>query len=181
MGVIDISPLIKYAVMVVAFVAFCVGLIAYGSHRKQLEWDAAVGVQAVEAAENVIKAAQNTARIESEFQKKLEAQKRRTRVVTKEVKVYVEGPSEKCVVSAEFERVFDRISGLHNASEDSVPTAPSAPRVPADVSDAPLTDAAILGAYQNAVIELYGLWDTYAALRDWTRTNYELSKEGSGR
>ena len=31
------GPLVKYGLIVAAFLAFCVGLIAYGSHRKQLE------------------------------------------------------------------------------------------------------------------------------------------------
>lgn len=37
------GPLIKYGLIVLAFIAFCVGLIAYGEHRTQLEWNAHSG------------------------------------------------------------------------------------------------------------------------------------------
>lgn len=175
------GPLIKAVVVFIVVVGVAIGLIVYGSSLKQKEWDAAIAVQAIASAEAVIAAAQNTARIESEFQKKLDAQKIRTKIVTKEVVKYVDSPTTKCVLSPEFERVFDVVSGMHDPGTDGVPAATSPTGAPPLVSDAPLADATVLAAYQDAVTQLNGLWDTYAALRDWTRTSYALSKDAAGR
>lgn len=175
------GPLIKYGLIVVAFLTFCAGLILYGENRRQLEWDASVAEQQMATGENIVKNAQNTARIESEFQRQLDAQANRVRVVNKEVKVYVESPTEKCLVSPEFERVFDALSRMHEPSADSLPAAPDPTGAAAVVPRAPLTDAAILAAYQLAVVELFNLWDTYAALVEWVRSSRAIAAEGAGR
>lgn len=161
--------------------AVAIGLIAYGQHRKQLEWDAAVAVQAVEAAENLIKNAQNTAKIEVELTKMKQKLASKVKVVTKEVRVYVEGQSSKCIITPEFERVFDSISRMHSASEDSMPptSGPSGAAVVA--SDAPITDAAVLSAYQGAVVELYSLWDSHTQLVNWVVSSHKIAMEGAGR
>jgi hypothetical protein len=175
------GPLVKYGLIVAAFLAFCVGLIAYGSHRKQQEWDAAIAVQAVHAAQDVIKAAENTARVEREFSQTLHAQAERVKIVTKEVKIYVEGPSKKCPVSPELEHAVDTVSRMLDAPADSVPAATGPPGAIAEPPETQLTDVALLSAYEHAVVELDSLWDTYAALVEWTRSSYELAKEGAGR
>lgn len=181
MGAIDISPLIKYGVMAAMVVAVVVGLVLYGESRKQQEWDAAVAVQAVEAAENVIKAAEATAKLQAEYEKKLRTQAAKVRTVTKEVKVYAESQASKCVVTPEFERVFDTVSRMRSASEDGMPTPGSTPGTAVVPAGTPITDVAILSAYQGAVVELYRVYDAYDALRVWVRTSYEIAKEGAGR
>lgn len=153
----------------------------HGRQAVQEAWDAAVARQAMDAAETVIRAAENTARIESDFQKRLDAQAARVKVVTKEVKVYVESPAKKCELSPEFERVFDAVSGLHHASADSVPAAADAPGAAAVLPQTPVTDAEILQVHQLSAVELANLWDTYSALRDWVRSSHAIAREGAGR
>ena len=177
-----------------AFLAVCGGLIAYGSHRKQIEWDAAISVQAVEAAANVIREAENTARVEQAFAKTLAEHDAQVKIVEREVQVYVQGKSKKCPVSPELERAVDAVSGMLDASKDGVPSAAGAAGAitespEASIADAedipippaePLTDDALLLAYENAVVELDTLWGTYAALVEWVRSSYALERTASG-
>jgi hypothetical protein len=174
------GPLIKYGAMAVAFVGFCLGLILYGEHRRQLEWDAAIATQAIASAQTVITAAENTARVETKFVRQAAKTKVVTQTIEKEVIRYVEGPSQKCVVSPEFERAFDTVSRVPDAPADGVPAAPSAPGVVAESPEAPVTDAAVLFAYQDAIDELDALWDTYHALVEWVRTSYAIQTAGGG-
>ena len=138
-------------------------------------------MQAVHAAQEVIKAAENTARVEREFSKTLQDQAQRVRTVTKEVKIYVEGPSKKCPVSPELEHAVDTVSRMLDTPADGVPAPASPTGAAPEPPEAQLTDVEFLQAYQHAVVELDALWDTYAALVEWTRSSYDLAKEGAGR
>jgi|GEM_PF-7133121 len=153
----------------------------HGREAIQQQWDAAIASQAMDAADTVIEAAEETARIEKDLSKHEQIHDERVRVITKERITYVEKEPQHCLVTPEFERVFDRISRLHDPTEDSLPAAADSARATAQSSSAQLADAEILAAYQHAVVQLFALWDTYQALVDWVRTSHEIAKEGAGR
>lgn len=175
------GPLLKVAGVAVLILALIGMGEWHGRQAVQQEWDAAITEQQMATGENIVKNAQNTARIESEFQRKLEAQAARVRIVNKEVKVYVESPSTKCDISPEFERVFDAVSRMHEPSADGLSATPDAPGAALELPGARVTDAEILQAYQLAVVELFNLWDTYHALVAWTRSSYAVANDGAGR
>lgn len=153
----------------------------HGRKAVQQQWDAAVSRQAMAAANTVIQAAQNTATIETKYDGTVRAQTERVRVVTKEVVKYVESPAQKCTESPEFVRAFDAISRLSWDPADRLPSPADATGAPATTPEAPVTDAAVLAAYQRAVVELAALWDAYAALVEWTRSSHTIAKAGAGR
>jgi len=167
----------------------------HGRQDVQERWDAAIAVQAVAAAESVIQAAENTARVEQAFAQTLAEHDANVKTVEREVKVYVQGKSKKCPVSPDLEHAVDSISVLLDAPSDRMPASarstgavteppeastPAAEIVPA-VPVVPLTDDVLLLAYEHAVTELDELWIVYAALVEWTRTNYTLQVEAAGR
>jgi hypothetical protein len=175
------GPLAKILGAVVAMAA--VFGLGYWEGRAAIQeaWDAAVTRQAMDAVDTVIRAAENTARIEAEFQRQLDAHASKVQIVRKEVKVYVETPATKCVLTPEFERVFDAVSRVRDAGTDGLPAAGESPGAAVVPSDAVLTDATVLLAYEGAVVELFALWDTYSALRDWVRSSHVIETEGAGR
>ena len=159
-----LSPLLKYGLMLAAFLAFCAGLILYGEHRKQIEWDASITEQAVKTAEEMIAAARVTARIETKYIRIKGATKIVTEIQEKEVIRYVESPSQKCQLSTDFVSTFDGLSGLLDAGSDGLPPAALSTGAPAPGAQTALTDAEVLQAYQRAVQQLSDLWTAYAAL-----------------
>jgi hypothetical protein len=172
-----LGKILGLAVLVLALVGFGEW---HGRKAVQLRWDATVSVQAVEAAQSVIAAAENTAAIERKFADTLREHDAQVRIVEKEVTVYVQGKSPKCPVSPQLEHTIDTVSRLLDTSTDSLPAAASAPRGVAEPPQADLTDAALLQAYEHAVEELSDLWNTYAALVEWTRSSYAVAREASG-
>ena len=168
-----------------AALALVAGLIGLGEwHGRSAvhkAWDVAIAQQAMRAAATVIEAAENTARIETDHAAALRARADQVRIVHQEVIRYVEAPHAPCVVTPEFERVFDDVGRLHHAPADGL-SAAAGPAGPAD--DAPgarPTDAEILAAYESAVTQLYALWDTYTALVQWVSTSHGIAQEGAGR
>jgi len=164
----------------------------HGRQDVQERWDAAIAVQAVAAAESVIQAAENTARVEQAFAQTLAEHDANVKTVEREVKVYVQGKSKKCPVSPDLERAVDSISGLLDAPSDRMPASarstgavtepPEAGTAAVEIVPAlPLTDDVLLLAYEHAVTELDELWIVYAALVEWTRTSYALQVEAAGR
>ena len=133
------------------------------------------------AASTVIRAAEETAKIETRYDATVRAQAERVRIVTKEVVRYVDSPSPKCLESPEFVRLFDALSRMPGNPPDGLPSPADATGAPAPAPEAPITDAAVLAAYQGAVVELAALWDAYAALVEWTRASYAIALSGSGR
>jgi hypothetical protein len=175
------GALIKWGGLAVGVLALC-GVIFYqGMAFTQTRWDAAVAQQQMAAGENIVKNARNTAAIESQYQKTIDAQARRVRQLTKEVQAYADSPTNKCELSPEFVTVFDALSRLHEPPTDGVPAAADPSGAPADLPEAPVTDAEVLEIHQLAVVELANLWDTYAALRDWVRTSHVIAEAGAGR
>lgn len=175
----------------------------HGRRAVHQQWDAAISRQAMHAAENVITNAENTARVETTFERTKQARAERVRTVEREVIKYVESPSQKCEVSPELEQLVDAISasgvpagaepvrdspaappasGLpDSASSDGLPASASASSEPAASPDARLTDAEILQAYAYAAEQYYALRDTYHALVEWVESSYVIAKEGAGR
>jgi hypothetical protein len=168
------GPLIKYGLMLLAFVGFCVALIAYGEHRKQLEWNAAIAAQAVKSAETVIKAAENTAAVETKYIHVKGETQIVTQIVEKEIIKYVDATHPPCVLSLEFERVWDRAS-------DRVPAAGPAPRGADATTDSGLTPVEVLRAHADDAAAYYTLRDAYTALVEWVKTTYAIQLEGAGR
>ena len=123
------GPLIKYGIMIALAVSLCVGLIAYGSHRKQLEWDASIAKQAIESASQVIAQAVNTAKVEVRYIEKQAKTKIVTQTIEKEVIRYVDSPAKKCELSPEFEHAFDAVGGMLNASTNRLPSPDSPARI----------------------------------------------------
>lgn len=162
------GTLIKYGLAFAAFVAFCVALIGYGEHRKQLEWDASLTRQAMETANQVIEQARNTAQIETKYIHVAGATKVLTKVVKEEVVRYVETAPTMCNIDRDFERIFDRISGMLDAEGgEPMPTADSA----SSRSDLPagptLTCTQVLLAYEFAISEWRTERDRNRALSEW--------------
>jgi hypothetical protein len=175
------GALIKWGGLAVGVLALC-GVIFYqGMAFTQTRWDAAVAQQQMAAGENIVKNARNTAAIESQYQRTIDAQAKRVRQLTKEVKAYADSPTNKCELSPEFVTVFDALSRLHESAADSLPSAADSAGAAAVLPEAPVTDAAILEVHQLTTVELANLWDTYAALRDWVRTSHDIAEEGAGR
>jgi len=166
--------------LVLLLVIFLIGEY-HGREAMQQQWDAAIASQAMDAADAVVRAAEETARIEKNLSKHEQVHDERVRVITKERITYVDTEPKGCLVTPEFERVFDRISRLHDPAEDGVSATGHASGTPTQSSGTGLADAEILAAYQHAVVQLYALWDTYAALVEWVRTSHDIAKEGAGR
>lgn len=170
--------LIKYGLIALAILAFCAGLVFYGAHLKQNEWDASLTQQALKSADQTIKQAENTAEVEVRYIKVQGATEIRTHVVEKEVIRYVEGPAKKCLLDPEFVRTFDAISWMHDPATIGLPSPRASTGELAQSGGPIIADAQILFAYEHAVVELHELWNTYAALVEWVRTSHELSHEG---
>lgn len=167
------GPLIKYGLIVLALAAFCLGLIAYGEHRKQIEWDAAIAAQAVKSAETVIKGAENTARVETKYIKVKGETQIVTETVQKEVIRYVEAKHPDCFIPRQFEWVWDDANGL--------PASPG-PIERADAgADSGLSPAEILQAHADDARIIAQLKDLVAALREFIATSYLIQKAGAGR
>lgn len=162
---------------VIGLLSLLGGAVLYGEHRKQIEWDAALTEQAVKVASQMIDQARNTAAEEVKDIKRKSATKTITTVVEKEVIRYVQTHPTECILTPSFERMFDRISGMLDASGERLPTADLATTdlsVPATAG--PLfTCAEVLRAYEYAI----GLWreerDRNIALSDWTQSAYQLA------
>lgn len=167
------GPLIKYGAIGIAFLMFCAALIAYGSHRKQLEWDAAIAKQAVQSAQNVIKSAENTAKVTTKYIKVKGETKTITKIVKKEVIKYVQAPHPVCTLDRHFERVWDRAS-------DRVSPASRSSSGLADTSDSGLTPVEVLSAHADDARSYYELRDAYRALVEWVQTTYALQRKGAG-
>jgi len=167
-------------IAVVAAALYGVGLY-HGRAMIQDRWDAAVAQQQMDAGENIVKAAQNTAAIESRYQRTIDAQAMRVRALTEEVRRYANSPAKQCVVSPEFVTVFDALSRLRGAGADGVPAAPDTAGAAPVLPEAAVTDAAVLEIHQLTVVELANLWDTYSALRDWVRSSHAIASDGAGR
>lgn len=165
---------------VLALIIALIGLGEWhGRKAVHQQWDAAIARQAMQTTETVIKGAENTAQAEKQYDATVQAQVERVRVVNKEVITYVEGPAQKCVVSHEFKRVFDAVSGMRDADPVGVPAASDTTGSPAEPSADGPTDAEVLQAYEGAVVQLYELWDAYSALVSWVRSSYEIQRDGS--
>lgn len=173
------GQLIKWGVIVAAMTGFCVGLIAYGENRKQREWDASLGTQAMLSASQIIAQAVNTANVEIRYIKVKGATKTVTQTVEKEVIRYVDA-SMSCQLSPEFERVYDTVSGLLSADALGLPASTRATRDLAASASAPVTDAAVLLSHEALVTQYRDLWETYAALVSWVRSSYLLQVEAAG-
>ena len=165
---IGASTLIKYGLAILAAVSFCVGLILYGEHRKQIEWDASMMEQAKAVAADTIEKAQEAAKVQVRYIERAAKIKTVEKIVNQEVVRYVETPSNKCILSPSFERNFDRISGVLGAGADALQpadTAPSQLDVPSD--GPPVTDAEILQAYYTALTRWRERDEQYRALSEW--------------
>lgn len=167
------GPLIKYGLILLVFVVFCLGLIAYGEHRKQIEWDAAIAKQAVKSADMVIKGAENTAVVVTKYIRVKGATEIRTETVEKEVIRYVEAEHPTCFIPNEFEWVWDHANG--------VPTAPDATERTDGGADSGLTTVALLSAHADEARQYAELRDKYLALVEWVKTSYAIQKEGAWR
>lgn len=175
------GALIKAGVIGALIVALCLGLIAYGEHRKQQEWDVAIAKQAIKSAEQVIAEAENTAKIEVRYIKIKGATEIVHQIVEKEVIRYVEHPVESCVLTLEFERTFDTLSRLYDPRTERVPSPSSPTGDVAGSGPAPLTCVAVLRAYQFAVEQLVEQRNAYEAVVDWMRSDYEIQLTDVGR
>lgn len=177
---LNYGPLIKWSLIVAAFAAFCVGLIAYGEYRKQLEWDASIGTQAILSASQIIAQAVNTAAVEVRYIKVKGATRTVTQTVEKEVIRYVDSPTTKCVLAPEFVLAFDHLSGLLDPDHIRVSSAAGPAGDPDESAGAVTTDAEVLRAYQAAIVQYRDLWLAYVALVEWVRTSYALHAEAEG-
>lgn len=176
------GPLIKYGLIVAAVLAFCGALILYGSRLKQQEWDASITQQQMNAGEYIVKNAQNTARIERDYQQQIQVQSVRVKTLERKVRDYEHSQLQKCALSPEFERVFDSLSSLYDPAADRVPAAADAARIAALASPAdPVSDAAVLSAWFWLVTEYNALWIDYDTLRTFVRTSHAIATEGAGR
>lgn len=153
----------------------------HGRTAVQDRWDVSVAQQQMAAGENIVKNAQNTAAIESHYQKTIDAQAKRVRVLTQEVKAYADSPRKQCEFDARFERVFDDASRLLDPGADGVPAAADATGAAAVLPETAVTDIEVLEVHQLTAVELANLWDTYSALRDWVRSSHAIASEGAGR
>ena len=176
-----IGPLVK-AGLGLAVAAGLYGLGQWhGREAVQEDWAASIAQQQMVAGENIVRQAQNAAAIESRYQHTIDAQAKRVRALTKEVKAYAESPVKKCELSPEFVAVFDNLSSLHQPTADGVPAAADSTGAAAGVSETAVTDAEILAVHQLTTVELANLWDTYDALRDCVRSSQAIAAEGAGR
>lgn len=167
------STLIKYGIGLALFLSFCLGLIVYGEHRKQLEWDAAITQQATLTASQIIDRARQDAKGVVQYIEVTGKAQVRTQIVEKEVVKYVDSPAQKCNLSPEFVWTFDTVSSLLNPSEDSLSPTGNAPGDTPPPTGATITDAEVLRAYEAAIIQYRDLWLAYTALVAWVRSGVE--------
>ena len=175
------GPLIKYGLIVVAFLAFCAGLIYYGETRKQMEWDASIAEQQMATGTFIVAQAYNSARSDRAHQQQVQQQQRQVRTLTKKVRDYETQANTKCELSPEFEHVFDSISRMREPAANGVSAAADPAGVHHDADPANLTDAAILPAYQSAVTQLYQCTDQLETLIEWVRSSTTIAAHGAGR
>lgn len=174
------GPLLKL-LGVLALILALIGVGEWhGRGAVQTKWDASIAKQAVASANTVIKAAENTAKLETKLETAKRTRAGTVQIIHDEVIRYAEGPSQKCVLNSELERVADDLARLHNDA-DRVPAAPSAPGQPAAAPETHVTDVALLRAYEDATAQLFTFWDTYHALVEWVTTTYVIEREGAGR
>lgn len=154
----------------------------HGRAAIQQAWDASTAEQALKAAAAVIDQAEHTAKIHTRYIKIKGDTKIVTQIVEKEIVKYVQDPTaEHCLLSPQFERGFNAISGVLDRPADRLP-APSGPTGdPVEHAGAPLTDVAILYAHHDTVSQLRDLWDAYRTLVTWVRESYNLQRAGTGR
>lgn len=170
------AVLIKYGVIVIAFLALCVGLISYGSHRKQLEWDASITKQAMRSASQVIAQAVNTAQVEQRYIQVEGKTRTKIQVVEREVIRYVEThSSEPCTFSPDFVRTYDDVSRMLDTSTDGMPASSGPTGAPIEPSSPYVGTTEVLQSHHDAVRELAELWDTYHALVEWVRSDYQTA------
>lgn len=152
----------------------------HGRKSVQESWDASIAKQAIQSASSVIESARNAAAAESKLEKASQAQQNRTRIVTKEVVRYEASPIQKCMLNPEFVASFNYISSLLDADSIGMPPSSSTTGAPLELSEAAVTDAAVLRAYEAAIVELAALWQSYEALSSWVRSSYRLASKGAG-
>lgn len=170
--------LAKYGGIFLLLVAL-VGAIFYAGVRyKQQQWDASITKQTGEAMSVMIDKAKNSAEAQVQVIEVKGKDRVRTVVVTKEVERYVEAPAKKCELSPEFVRAFDTVSGLLDADPNSMPAFDSATGDADEPSGAAVTDAEVLRAHEELVVQYRDLWTDYRALRDWVRSDYAITYQG---
>lgn len=175
------GPLAKFLGILVLILAIFGAGEWHGRKAVQQAWDAAIAQQAITSANSVITQAENTAKVVVKYVKIKGDTQRITETIEKEVIRYVNIPGEKCKLSPEFESTFDRLSGVLNSHSNGLPPASGSTGGVPEPSRTPLEDTTVLRAHGDAVEQLRDLWNAYAALVEWTRSSYELSRAGSGR
>ncbi len=174
------SALIKYAAMGLGVIALALSLIAYGMHRKQQEWDAAVMKQAIKSTETVVKQEDNTAKEIIRYIKIKGKTEIVNQIVEKRVTEYVYTTDPNCTLSPALEREFDLVSRLYDAPPDGVSAASEPSGNPDERPAATATCAQLLQAYRHAAKGWRELWDQYHPLTEWERSNYTIARTGSG-
>lgn len=162
---IPIPPIAIKALVGVAALAIAAGVgYVKGRAAVQQSWDAAVTVQAKKSASQIIAEAQNAAAAEVRYIKVQGETKTRIQVVEKKVVEYVNAPTQRCAVDADFIDVWDAASGVYNAGLDRLPTPDADPAEPHELPGGALTSPEILQAYRKAIEQLAGYRDAYHAL-----------------
>lgn len=175
------GPLAKFLGILVLILAIFGAGEWHGRKAVQQAWDAAITTQAIAAGEAIIAQAENTARSERKYAKLKAESITRTRIVEKVVREYVNFPDSNCQLSPRFERDFNTVSRMLDADSNGVSSTDSPTGGAPGAPETPLGTSEILLSHQEAVRQLRDLWDTYEALAQWVKSNYELSRAGSGR
>lgn len=177
-----IGPLGKFFGILILVLAIFGAGEWHGRGAVQQAWDASVARQAITAAENVIKQAKHTAKAEVKFIKLKGETEVITKIVEKEILTYAQDPTQDhCLLSPQFERGFNAVSGVLDRPSDRLSTPSGAAGDPLERAGTPLSTVAVLYAHHDAVTQLRDLWDTYHALATWVRETYELQHAASGR
>lgn len=181
-----LAPITKWLGIALLVLTIAGALIAYGEHRKQLEWDAAIAKQAIASAKVVIAEAENTARVETKAAKKQDRTNQQTDTVKDEVKHYAETPHPPCVVTRDFERVLNDAISVPPATDapgraDQADSRPAPAQVFSDVdrnADSGIGEDAVLAAAVEYARRFYALRDLYEGLVEWVETTYAVQRSG---
>lgn len=175
------GPAAKILGAVIGIAAIAGGGYWLGYTRCDNSNKASIMEQALEANENMRKANDNLVRVERERDEAM-ARHDVTIETVETIKVkYVQGPSKKCVVSPELERTVDAISRVHDPTTDSLPAPTDSPGAVAESPAPPVTDAALVAAYEYCTGKLYETYDLYyRPLTDWVKSSQSIALEGAG-
>lgn len=174
-------PAAKILGAVLGVAAIFAGGMWWGYDKCETKHRASIMEQSLEANETMRKANDNLLRVERERDESLARHEVKIQTIETIKVKYVQGPSKQCDVSPELERTVDAISRVHDPTTNDLPAPTDSSRAVAESPAPPVTDAALVAAYEYCTGKLYETYDLYyRPLTDWVKSSQSIALEGAG-